>query len=398
MNLVDLTPADLRILCVYAHPDDEVFCAGGTVARYAAAGAEVMIVSATPGDAGQIRDANAASRRTLRKVRLQEFSRSCETLGVKHVICWDYGDGTLQDVDFRELTGRIVQIIRSFRPQVVITFGNDGGYGHPDHIAISRAATAACRLSADAGQYTHQITKTQPPYAPDALFHAYFPEKKLMLTDYLVNWLVQQHDRFHGTLEFVNALMLLAEETTMLHYTADHVETRWFPAGFYIIEQGEPATKLYLLLSGEARVVHEAEDGEQHFRDTLVPGDFFGEDGLALNRPRNSHVIAHTSVTCLIFSPMAPTHFDGRGEGAHTGNGETVAEDALIELTSESGAASTCIDVCGYVDRKVQALSQHRTQFPIEPDMFPEQLLRDVFGLEYFVRVIPPPKLSDSLF
>ena len=67
----------LRLLGVYAHPDDETFCAGNTLAKYATAGAEVMVVSMTQGEAGQIRDAYAATRRTLGEVRVAELCRAC---------------------------------------------------------------------------------------------------------------------------------------------------------------------------------------------------------------------------------------------------------------------------------------------------------------------------------
>src|SRR5690349_458211 len=132
-----------RILGVFAHPDDESFCAGGTLAKYVAAGAEAMVVSATRGDAGQIRDARAATRRTLGQARERELAAACERLGVQHVRCLDYGDGTLKHVEQETLTRDVAEIIRSFRPDVVITFGEDGAYGHPDHIAISTATTAA---------------------------------------------------------------------------------------------------------------------------------------------------------------------------------------------------------------------------------------------------------------
>ena len=139
-----------RILGVFAHPDDETFCAGGTLAKYVADGWEAMVVSATTGQAGQIRDARLATRRTLGRVRERELHESCRRLGVQHVRTLDYMDGTLADVDGRELAGAIAEIIRAFRPEVVITFGEDGAYGHPDHIAISVATSVACGLAGSA--------------------------------------------------------------------------------------------------------------------------------------------------------------------------------------------------------------------------------------------------------
>src|SRR5688572_20798735 len=118
-----------RILGVFAHPDDEVFVAGGTLARYAAEGAEVMVVSATRGQAGQIREARRATRRTLGAVREAELRAACAILGVHHVQCLDYMDGTLREAPIDTLVGDIARVMRDFQPHVVITFGEDGAYG-----------------------------------------------------------------------------------------------------------------------------------------------------------------------------------------------------------------------------------------------------------------------------
>src|SRR5216683_7150442 len=169
MNNILAIQDSKRILGVFAHPDDESFCAGGTLARYVASGAEVMVVSATRGEAGQIRSAGVATRRTLGQVREQELYLACQRLGVQHSVCLDYGDGMLQEVDQDVLIGEIVEIICSFRPDVVITFGPDGGYGHPDHIAISAATTAACAVAAQDG------------HAAPRLYHSRFPRRRLLL-------------------------------------------------------------------------------------------------------------------------------------------------------------------------------------------------------------------------
>src|ERR1700751_4790476 len=85
-----------RLLGVFAHPDDEVFCAGGTMARAAEAGAEVMIVSATRGQQGQIRGPAAGAPRTLRPGREGELSAAAAELGVQRVQVLAYPDGALQ--------------------------------------------------------------------------------------------------------------------------------------------------------------------------------------------------------------------------------------------------------------------------------------------------------------
>ena len=102
-----------RVLGVFAHTDDECLCAGGTLAGYAAAGAETMVVSATRGEAGQIRDAHLATRRTLGQVREGELALACRRLGGRQALCLDYGDGKLQDVDQEILTRHVARIIRA---------------------------------------------------------------------------------------------------------------------------------------------------------------------------------------------------------------------------------------------------------------------------------------------
>jgi LmbE family N-acetylglucosaminyl deacetylase len=175
-----------RLLGVFAHPDDESFCAGGTFAKYVAAGAEVMVVSATRGEAGQIRMPSVATRRTLGTVREQELHHACQRLGIQHVRCLDHMDGTLKDVDQEVLTGQVTEIIRTFHPDVVITFGPDGGYGHPDHIAISAATTAACMSSGEPGRFPEQIAAGLEPYQPARLYYSYFPPKRQLLLEQLV--------------------------------------------------------------------------------------------------------------------------------------------------------------------------------------------------------------------
>src|SRR5262249_34962601 len=175
-----------RILGVFAHPDDETFCAGGTFAQCIASGAEVMVVSATRGEAGQIRSPRVATRRTLAAVREQELHLACQRLGVQHALCLDYADGTLSSVDTEVLTERVVEIIRSFRPDVVITFGPDGGYGHPDHIAISAATTSACQRSGQSDQFPAQLATGLPTHQPARLLYSSFPAKRQLLLEQLV--------------------------------------------------------------------------------------------------------------------------------------------------------------------------------------------------------------------
>jgi LmbE family N-acetylglucosaminyl deacetylase len=297
----------------------------------------------------------------------------------------DYMDGTLQDVDPRELTGAIVRIIRSFKPQVVLTFGPDGAYGHPDHIAIGAATTRAFEQSGSAQHFPEHLTAGRHPYQPKQLYHSYFPQANLLLRDRLAHWLATSTTRFQGTAEFIRGLPLFAAEATTLRYASDHVDVEWFSSGSHIVEQNEPGANLYLILSGHADVIQEDADGTRRTLARLGPGEFFGELAIVHQQPRTAHVVAVEDITCLVFAPGAPSAFAGRGAGAYLFETSTV--DGTVEEAAVGQLVS--IDISAYVSQKIAAVAAHRTQYPIAPDMLPLPLLAELFGTEYFVRVHP---------
>jgi len=376
----------MRILGVFAHPDDEVFVAGGTLAKYVARGAEAMVLCATRGQAGQIRDARVATRHTLGSVREQELRQACAILGVQHVSCLDYMDGRLRESDFEALVGSIVDVVREFQPDVVITFGEDGAYGHPDHVTISEATTRAFELS------QHELDGQSQPHAPARLYHSHFARSRLLMLDRLARWLVGLETHFRGSSEFVQSLSLFAEESTTLRYAGDFIEVRWFAAGTYIIEQGEVGNSLFLIVSGEVQVAEEHTPGELREIRRSGPGEFFGELALVSEQPRSAHVIAVDTVTCLIFSRAAPTLFTGRGAAA------SPTDSPPEERADWPGEQpTTCIDVSAHVEQKIAAIASQRTQFPITPDLFPRSMLHEMLDREYFVRVLPPRELESEL-
>ena len=360
-----------RVLGVFAHPDDETFCAGGTFARCAGQGAEIMVVSATRGQAGQIRDAAAGNRRTIGAVREAELRLACERLGVTKVRCLDHVDGTLADAELSALVDEVTEVICEFRPDVVITFGPDGGYGHPDHVTISAVTTAACQRAAG------------PGYRPPRLYYSCFPPGDLLIMDRLAVWLTSQPGRFAGTPAFAHALLLLAEAARTLGHIRDHVQVRWYPPGSYVVEQGEVAAELFLILSGEAQVRQESSSGRHERLGRLGVGEFFG------HRHPSANVVAAGSLTCLVLSPAPRAKFAGRGRGARLAGALPGAQANASPAAghARAGQGVVCCDVSGQVMRKVQALSAYRSQFPLEPDMFPEFLLTEMFGCEYFIAV-----------
>jgi hypothetical protein len=173
-----------------------------------------------------------------------------------------------------------------------------------------------------------------------------------------------------------------------MRYIRDHVQVRWYPPGSYVVEQGEAAAELFLILSGEAEVWQQSKGGRREQLRRLGMGEFFGELGIAGHRRRSADVVAAASLTCLVLSPAPPTKFAGRGQGARlAGTPSGASPGASPAARADRGMV--CCDVSGQVMRKVEALSAYRSQFPLEPDMFPEFLLQEMFGCEYFVASSP---------
>jgi len=141
-------------MAVLAHPDDESLGVGGTLAKYASAGVEVFLVTATRGDSGRFRgyrlgDHHHPGRLALANIREGELRAAASALGVREVSILDYRDQQLDVATAREAVANIAAHIRRVQPNVVVTFGPDGAYGHPDHIAISQFTTAAIVAAAD---------------------------------------------------------------------------------------------------------------------------------------------------------------------------------------------------------------------------------------------------------
>ena len=212
-----------------------------------------------------------------------------------------------------------------------------------------------------------------------------FPPGDLLIMERLATWLTSQPGRFAGTPAFAHALLLLAEAASTMRHIRDHVQVRWYPPGSYVIEQGEVAAELFLILSGEAEVRKESSGGGREQLGRLGVGEFFGEAGIA--RHRSADVVAAGSLTCLVLSTAPPAKFAGRGPGARLAGAPPGARANPSHAAGNvrPGQGVVCCDVSEQVMRKVDALSAYRSQFPLEPGMFPQFLLQEMFGCEYFV-------------
>ena len=360
--MMDKEPGSARrLLGVFAHPDDEVFCAGGTMARAAEAGAEVMIVSATRGEQGQIRDPAAATRRTLGAVREEELRAAAAELGVRRVQLLAYPDGMLQQ-HRSPLGAEVADIMRRFDPDTVITFGADGGYGHPDHVAISELTTKAFRALA--------LNRNR-----GRLYHAVFPPRRTCMAEELACWIAGPGQRATDRAAR-QAIALFAGEAATMRLARDDVRTEWFPPGTGVIEQGEPVDALYLILNGTAEALLEHPGGQVTHVRRMQAGDFFGEHDLVTGHGA-AHVVARDSLTCLVLSRAPIRPYAGRGAGA----------TSAAEPPGAGPPPGTCaVDVTSYLHRKLAALARHRTQYPIVPSMLPRSLLQNMLGTEFFTR------------
>ncbi len=158
----------LKLMCVFAHPDDESLGAGATLAKYNALGVETYLVTATRGERGWPGAPEANPGMTaLGQMREQELRAAAAVLGLREVCFLDYIDGDLDQADHAEAVAKIAGHLRRVRPQVVVSFGPEGAYGHPDHIAISQFTAAAIVTAADAayqagpaaGYAPHRVSK-----------------------------------------------------------------------------------------------------------------------------------------------------------------------------------------------------------------------------------------------
>lgn len=169
----------LRLMAVLAHPDDESLGFGGTLARYAADGVEVTVLTATRGERGRFRGERDGplhpGSEELARIRADELRAAARTLGAREPILLGYGDGALDQADPHEVASRIAAHLRSVRPHVVLTFAPDGAYGHPDHIAISQLTSAAIVAAADPRAALDGEGSGTEPHAVSKLYYLAWP-------------------------------------------------------------------------------------------------------------------------------------------------------------------------------------------------------------------------------
>lgn len=169
-------------MAVHAHPDDEVVFTGGALLLYHRRGVRTVVVTATGGEEGEIRDPNLnpdEARPHLREIRTEELRRGAALLEIDHLENLGYRDSGMDgteananpdnfhNADFEEATRRVVALVRKYRPQVMITYDEFGSYGHPDHIKCNRVTHAAFDRAGDAS-YAPELGE---PWQPLKLYY-----------------------------------------------------------------------------------------------------------------------------------------------------------------------------------------------------------------------------------
>ncbi len=162
-------PTNLKMLAIFAHPDDESMGMGGTLAKYSAEGVQTYYVCASRGEKGWFgpEEQNPGLQR-LGELRTLELENAVKELGMCGLYFLDYIDGELDKADHAEAIGKIVTHIRCIQPQVVVTFPPDGNYGHPDHIAIGQFTNAAIMCAADS---SYQDSENLSPHRVSKFYY-----------------------------------------------------------------------------------------------------------------------------------------------------------------------------------------------------------------------------------
>ncbi len=177
MSTPNDSDAPLTLMAVHAHPDDECFGTGGILPKYAAEGVRTVLVTATRGEEGEIHDPDLTeeeARPRLAEIRTEELRRAAAILNIGAQEFLGYRDSgmagtpsneradSFNKADLDEATGRLVRLIRRYRPQVLVTYNEDGGYGHPDHIQCHRVTMRAFDAAGDPARYPDAGPAWQP--------------------------------------------------------------------------------------------------------------------------------------------------------------------------------------------------------------------------------------------
>jgi mycothiol S-conjugate amidase len=247
----------LRLMTVHAHPDDESSKGAATVARYVAEGHDVMVVTCTGGERGSILNPAMDKPGVLERiseVRVEEMAEAARILGVRHH--WlGFVDSGLPEGDpkpplpegcfalapLERATEALVRVVREFRPHVVVTYDENGGYPHPDHIRCHEVSVAAFDAAGDPDQFTGEGA----PWQPLKLYYSHGHSRAKMLAyheallargiespyeEWLKNWSADRPDTMERVTTRVECgdYFEIRDKALLAHATQIDPNSRWF--------------------------------------------------------------------------------------------------------------------------------------------------------------------------
>jgi LmbE family N-acetylglucosaminyl deacetylase len=215
----------LRLLAVFAHPDDESMGMGGTLAKYAAEGVETHLICASRGERGWPALVDYPGPSALGKMREQELENAVQELGIHGLYFLDYIDGDVDRADPAEAIQKIATHIRRIMPQVVVTFPPDGNYGHPDHIAVGQFTSAAIVCAADV---SYQAPENFAPHRVSKLYYMVDSEDFIQRVAPMIGDMTfPVDDQVRGEVPWPNWMI-----TTRIEM-AKHCQTAWRAVQFH---------------------------------------------------------------------------------------------------------------------------------------------------------------------
>ena len=218
-----------KILVVLAHPDDESFGMGGTLALYAQQGAEITLVCATKGEAGEVEPQFLEGYNSIAERREAELLCAAEHLGMERVYFLGYRDSGMPGMEANQhpnafinapletVAGQVVHYMREIKPDLVLTFDPVGGYHHPDHIHIHNATVMAFEAANDPAQYPDQ----GEPYQPKKLLYHIFPRGFIRWGVRLLKLIGKDPSRF-GRNKDIDLEMLAGDADYPAHYRINY--------------------------------------------------------------------------------------------------------------------------------------------------------------------------------
>ncbi len=237
-----------RLVAVLAHPDDESFGMGGTLAWYAECGAMVSLVCATRGEAGEVDQEHLSGYHSIAELRVDELNCAAKALGLSGVYLLNYRDSgmagspdnhhsqALAAAPLDDVAAQVTHYLRLLRPHIVLTFDPIGGYRHPDHIAIQRATVHAFHAAGQADAYPDPDGLA--PYQPQKLYFHTFSRGALRLIVRLMPLFGKDPKKFgrNGDIDIAS----IAQEEFPIHARIDYlpVESRKNNAGRCHASQG----------------------------------------------------------------------------------------------------------------------------------------------------------------